>query len=185
MERRGFVAGGVYSRRPRMPQRNALPGLIFVIIFAAGLLFAYSIFTPESPGGGAGIAIASFFVASIVANAIKSRQSVGAGRGAEARQVPLARRPRAVLHRADPRRGRLPDRHSRDHQHLQGRTDHDPRHRAGRRRRGLVLEGGRSEDGGARRGRLRLGDQLGGADGAARRDRQDDARRHARGPRED
>ena len=31
-----------------MPQRNALPGLIFVIIFAAGLLFAYSIFNPES-----------------------------------------------------------------------------------------------------------------------------------------
>ena len=54
-----------------MPQRNALPGLIFVVIFAAGLLFAYSIFTPESPGGGAGIAIASFFVASIVANAIR------------------------------------------------------------------------------------------------------------------
>ena len=54
-----------------MPQRNALPGLIFVIIFAAGLLFAYSVFTPESPGGGAATAIASFFVASIVANAIR------------------------------------------------------------------------------------------------------------------
>ena len=54
-----------------MPQRNALPGLIFVIIFAAGLLFAYSIFTPESPGGGAAIAVASFFVASIVANAVR------------------------------------------------------------------------------------------------------------------
>ena len=54
-----------------MPQRNALPGLIFVIIFAAGLFFAYSIFTPESPGGGAAIAVASFFVASIVANAIR------------------------------------------------------------------------------------------------------------------
>src|SRR5271168_596599 len=62
---------GVHSRRPRMPQRNALPGLIFVIIFAAGLLFAYSIFSPERPGGGAAIAVASFFVASIIANAVK------------------------------------------------------------------------------------------------------------------
>ena len=54
-----------------MPQRNALPGLIFVIIFAAGLLFAYSIFSPERPVGGAAIAVASFFVASIIANAVK------------------------------------------------------------------------------------------------------------------
>jgi hypothetical protein len=54
-----------------MPQRNALPGLIFVIIFAAGLLVAYSSFNPESVGVGAAIAVVSFLVASIVANAVK------------------------------------------------------------------------------------------------------------------
>ncbi len=54
-----------------MPQRNALPGLIFVLIFAAGLLLAYSMFSPESPGAGLTVAIVSFLVASIVANAVK------------------------------------------------------------------------------------------------------------------
>jgi regulator of protease activity HflC (stomatin/prohibitin superfamily) len=54
-----------------MPQRNALPGLIFIVIFGAGLLVSYSIFTPQSPGGGIVIAVVSFFVASIIANAVK------------------------------------------------------------------------------------------------------------------
>ena len=54
-----------------MPQRNALPGLIFVIIFVAGLLVAYSSLNPASVGASVTIAVVSFFVASIVANAIK------------------------------------------------------------------------------------------------------------------
>jgi len=54
-----------------MPQRNALPGLVFVVIFALGLLWAYSIFSPEGVGPSIAIAAVSFFVASIVANAIK------------------------------------------------------------------------------------------------------------------
>jgi regulator of protease activity HflC (stomatin/prohibitin superfamily) len=54
-----------------MPQRNALPGLIFIVIFVVGLLVAYSAFNPESYGAGAAIAVLSFFVASIVANAVK------------------------------------------------------------------------------------------------------------------
>src|SRR5271167_3533639 len=54
-----------------MPQRNALPGLIFVIIFAAGLLVAYSSLNPQSIGASVAIAVLSFFVASIVANAVK------------------------------------------------------------------------------------------------------------------
>jgi len=54
-----------------MPQRNALPGLIFVVIFAAGLFLAYSILNPESIGSSIAIAVLSFFVASIVANAVK------------------------------------------------------------------------------------------------------------------
>jgi len=54
-----------------MPQRNALPGLVFVVIFALGQLWAYSIFSPEGVGPSIAIAAVSFFVASIVANAIK------------------------------------------------------------------------------------------------------------------
>ena len=54
-----------------MPQRNALPGLIFIVIFAAGLLAAYSSLNPQSPGASVAIAVLSFFVASIVANAVK------------------------------------------------------------------------------------------------------------------
>jgi regulator of protease activity HflC (stomatin/prohibitin superfamily) len=54
-----------------MPQRNALPGLIFVIIFVAGLLAAYASLNPASVGASVAIAVVSFFVASIVANAVK------------------------------------------------------------------------------------------------------------------
>ena len=54
-----------------MPQRNALPGLVFVILFAVGLAIAYPSVALGSYGAGAAIAIASFFIASIVANAIK------------------------------------------------------------------------------------------------------------------
>jgi hypothetical protein len=54
-----------------MPQRNALPGLVFVVIFALGLLWAYSTFNPQSVGGSIAIAVVSLFIASIGANAIK------------------------------------------------------------------------------------------------------------------
>jgi regulator of protease activity HflC (stomatin/prohibitin superfamily) len=54
-----------------MPQRNALPGLVFIVIFAAGLLLAYSTLNPQSVGGSIAVAVVSFFIASIVANAIK------------------------------------------------------------------------------------------------------------------
>jgi regulator of protease activity HflC (stomatin/prohibitin superfamily) len=54
-----------------MPQRNALPGLIFVIIFGTGLLAAYASLNPASVGASVAIAVVSFFVASIVANAVK------------------------------------------------------------------------------------------------------------------
>jgi regulator of protease activity HflC (stomatin/prohibitin superfamily) len=54
-----------------MPQRNALPGLIFIVLFGLGLLIAY-------PAGNAGdyvtsaaIAIVGFVVASILANSVK------------------------------------------------------------------------------------------------------------------
>ena len=85
----------------------------------------------------------------------QGRQSVGAGRRPAARPVSQARRAGAVLHHSDPRHGPLPDRHPRHHQHLQGGKDDDARHRAGRRRRGPVLEGDRPAEGGARRRRLR------------------------------
>jgi regulator of protease activity HflC (stomatin/prohibitin superfamily) len=54
-----------------MPQRNALPGLIFIVIFVLGLALA----APSASGGdyaaSAGIAIVGFIVASIVANSVK------------------------------------------------------------------------------------------------------------------
>jgi regulator of protease activity HflC (stomatin/prohibitin superfamily) len=54
-----------------MPQRNALPGLLFLLVFALGLILAYWSFNPYSPGGSAIIAIVGFVVAAIVANATK------------------------------------------------------------------------------------------------------------------
>jgi regulator of protease activity HflC (stomatin/prohibitin superfamily) len=53
--------------------RNAspLPGLIFIILFVAGLGLAYATVGPESYAASVSIAILSFIVASIVASAIK------------------------------------------------------------------------------------------------------------------
>ena len=48
-----------------------MPGLIFVIIFVAGLALAYASMNPESYPTSISIAVASFVVASIVANAVK------------------------------------------------------------------------------------------------------------------
>ncbi len=54
-----------------MPQRNALPGLVFIILFGLGLLIAY----PSGNAGGYGasvtIAVLSFILASILANSVK------------------------------------------------------------------------------------------------------------------
>ena len=168
-----------------MPQRNAFPGLIFVILFGLGLLVAYPAGNAGDYGASVTIAVLSFVVAGDRRRLDQDRQSVGARRRPAARPLPRARRARAVLHHPDHRHGAVLDRHPRDRQRFQGGEDADTRHRAGRRRRRAVLEGGRPAEGGARRRRVRGRDQLGGADGAARRDRQDDARRHAGGPRED
>ena len=54
-----------------MPQRNTLPGLIFILIFAAGLALAYPSANAGDYGFGAVIAVVGFLVASIVANAVK------------------------------------------------------------------------------------------------------------------
>jgi regulator of protease activity HflC (stomatin/prohibitin superfamily) len=56
-----------------MRSPNPLPGLVFVIIFVAGLAlaYAYASMNPESYATSISIALASFIVASIVANAIK------------------------------------------------------------------------------------------------------------------
>jgi regulator of protease activity HflC (stomatin/prohibitin superfamily) len=53
--------------------RNAspLPGQIFIIIFVAGLGLAYANMSPASYGASVSIAVLSFIVASIVANAVK------------------------------------------------------------------------------------------------------------------
>src|SRR5271165_7012808 len=54
-----------------MPQSNALPGLVFILLFALGLLLAY----PSAAAGDLGlslmIAIGAFIVASILASSVK------------------------------------------------------------------------------------------------------------------
>jgi len=54
-----------------MPQTNALPGLVFVILFGLGLLIA----SPSASGGdwatSIAIAVVAFIIASILANAVK------------------------------------------------------------------------------------------------------------------
>ena len=137
-----------------MPQRNALPGLIFVIIFGAGLLVSLCELQPGQRWRKRRDCGRELLRRLDRRQCDQGRQSVGAGRRAEARQVPLARGPGlffivpiidTVAYWIDIRVIT---------EHVQGRKDDDPRHRAGRRRRGAVLEGGRSEDGGARRRRL-------------------------------
>ena len=54
-----------------MRSPNPLPGLVFVIIFAAGLGLAYASMNPGSYPTSISIAVASFIAASIVANAVK------------------------------------------------------------------------------------------------------------------
>ncbi len=54
-----------------MRSANPLPGLIFVILFAAGLALAYASMNPESYVTSISIAVLSFIVASIIANAVK------------------------------------------------------------------------------------------------------------------
>jgi len=54
-----------------MPQRNALPGLVFIILFALGLLIAYPSGAAGDYGVSATIAVLSFIVASILANSVK------------------------------------------------------------------------------------------------------------------
>jgi len=54
-----------------MRSPSPLPGLVFIIIFAAGLALAYSSINPESYVASVVIAIASFIAASIAANAVK------------------------------------------------------------------------------------------------------------------
>ena len=54
-----------------MHSPNPLLGLIFLIIFVAGLGLAYGNMSPESYAASVAIAVLSFIVASIVANAVK------------------------------------------------------------------------------------------------------------------
>jgi regulator of protease activity HflC (stomatin/prohibitin superfamily) len=54
-----------------MPQRNAFPGLIFIILFGLGLLMAYPSASAGDYGAAVVIGIVSFIVASIVANSVK------------------------------------------------------------------------------------------------------------------
>ncbi len=54
-----------------MPQRNTLPGLIFIVIFAVGLAFAYPSANAGEYVSSAVIAVVGFLVASIAANAVK------------------------------------------------------------------------------------------------------------------
>jgi hypothetical protein len=113
----------------------------------------------------------------------QGRRPVGPGRGAAARPLPRPQGSRPVFHHSDHRDRRLLDRHPRHHEFVQGREDSHQGHGAGGCRRRAVLEGGRPEEGGARRGRLCERHQLGVADRASRCHRQDHAVRYAGGPR--
>jgi hypothetical protein len=121
-----------------MPQQNTLPGLIFIILLGLGLAFAYPSWSAGGYVTGGVIAIIGFIVASIIANSVKIAN--------QWERVVVLRLGRfhmlgPLLHHPDPRHGRLSDRHPCHHQHVQGGKDDDARHRAGRRRRGVVLEG--------------------------------------------
>jgi len=54
-----------------MRSPNPLPGLIFLIIFVAGVGLAYATMGPESYAASVAIAVLSFLIASIAANAVK------------------------------------------------------------------------------------------------------------------
>ena len=54
-----------------MRSPNPLPGLVFVLIFVVGLALAYASMNSESYVASISVAVASFLVASIVANAVK------------------------------------------------------------------------------------------------------------------
>jgi regulator of protease activity HflC (stomatin/prohibitin superfamily) len=54
-----------------MPQRNALPALIFIVLFVLGLALAAPSANAGDYAAGAGIAIVGFIIASIVANSVK------------------------------------------------------------------------------------------------------------------
>ena len=54
-----------------MPQRNALPGLVFVVLFGLGLLAALPSGNAGNLGASATIAVVSFIVAGVVARAVQ------------------------------------------------------------------------------------------------------------------
>ena len=54
-----------------MPQRNALPGLVFIILFGLGLVIAYPSANAGDYATSITITVVSFIVASIIANAVK------------------------------------------------------------------------------------------------------------------
>jgi regulator of protease activity HflC (stomatin/prohibitin superfamily) len=54
-----------------MPQRNALAGLVSIILFALGLLIAYPSWNAGGYITGGAIAIVSFIVASVIGNSVK------------------------------------------------------------------------------------------------------------------
>ena len=64
--------GPIYlSRTFAIPQGNAFPGLIFILIFAAGLILAYPSASSAGYGWSVAVAVAGFVVAALVANAIR------------------------------------------------------------------------------------------------------------------
>ena len=54
-----------------MPQRNAFPGLVFIVLFGLGLLVAYPAGSAGDYGASVAIAALSFVVAGILANSVK------------------------------------------------------------------------------------------------------------------
>ena len=85
-----------------MRNPSPLPGLIFIIIFVAGLGLAYANMSETSTVASVSIAVLSFIVASIVASATKVADQWERVVVLRPRQVSQPRGPGLVLHSADP-----------------------------------------------------------------------------------
>jgi hypothetical protein len=84
-----------------MRKPNALPGLIFVIIFGIGLALDYSTLTPPDYRESVTIAVVSAIIAYIVSYAIKVADQWDRAVGASARPLSRSHGSRLVFHHSD------------------------------------------------------------------------------------
>ncbi len=150
------------------PRLNIISILVLLASLGAGGLLTAATGSP--------LWIAGFAVLGAIAmQAPRIAQAVGARDRPAPRPVHGPAGAGPVLGRAVRRHRVVVDRPADDHDELRRRADADVGHRAGERGRGALLDGARRAAGRARSAGLRAGGELGGADGAARHHRPDDA----------